>query len=114
MDNSHHTRARTRAGEYPAPPPIFSPRLSFGSVAAGDYADTSAINSSMRPVALATRPAPASAVGISATPVASQPSALRAGEHSSELSSAPNEVDFFGAIGDAPAPIENVDDGGWT
>ncbi|KAJ7192771.1 hypothetical protein C8J57DRAFT_1265102 [Mycena rebaudengoi] len=114
MDNSHHTRARTRAGEYPAPPPIFSPRLSFGSVAAGDYADTSAIDSSMRPVALATRPAPASAVGISATPVASQPSALRAGEHSSELSSAPNEVDFFGAIGDAPAPIENVDDGGWT
>ncbi|KAJ7785167.1 hypothetical protein DFH07DRAFT_763773 [Mycena maculata] len=116
MDNNpgHHTRAATRDGRYPAPPPLFAPtNLSFGSIEAGD-SEPLTIAPAVRSVAIpAARTTPASAAGSTVTPVTRRFSAARAGEISSEFPSLTGDVDF-GVPGVAPAPVQNTEDGDWT
>src|ERR1700761_3064886 len=96
--NHHHTRAATRAGAYPAPPPLFSPQahhLSFGSVGAEEMLPL-ADDVYVPAVTSVTRPASAA-------------SALSAGFPSPVLSK-----EGSGAAEFPLAPAGGDEDGGWT
>ncbi|KAJ7799356.1 hypothetical protein B0H14DRAFT_2617087 [Mycena olivaceomarginata] len=111
-DSQRHTRAATRAGVYPPPPPIFS-ELSFGDIQAGEFVSLYNGDEARPTVASATRPIGASALAdtsVSRYP----PSASHAGEYSMELPPLKGEVDF-GTPEKTSVPDEKGDDnGGWT
>ncbi|KAJ7254943.1 hypothetical protein B0H12DRAFT_1071064 [Mycena haematopus] len=104
-NNTHHTRAATRAGVFEPPAPLFNVKsLSPVTTEAGSTKVPSTEKSVSAAVPAAARPSYASALGI--------PSVSHTGDNSSELPSLTRSDTKDNAPSAALAP--GVDDGGWT